>query len=1182
MADINGTSGDDELFGTSGDDAIQGNDGNDTLWGFAGNDDIQAGDGNDTVFGGDGEDNIQAGSGDDTVDAGDGNDVIDGGDGNDSIEGGGGDDEIDSGNGADTVFGGAGDDKIKAGNEDDIVSGGEGDDELDGGNDFDIAVFSGSILDFLWTGSSDDLTITDLNTANGDEGQDTLKDFEALQFDDFTFNLDGSNHAPLVVDDGPTTDEDSATSFDVSSYDFDGDTLSLDSFSITGSGSLTLNSSTALTPLMGTGTAFNFSFDPGAGYQSLAVGETVVEIATITVSDGNGGVTVHNIDVTITGVNDDPTMLAGVGAATEDGPTVDVDLSLLGDDVDSDNDGTNLIYSIIGILSEGGASISGNTLTFDPLGDFQDLAAGETRDVIVTVQAEDAHGATTTAEITITVTGTNDAPTMVGAVGAANEDGGPIFVDLAAFGADVDSDDDGTTLSYVITGAPTEGTASINGTDLTFDPGEDFQDLGVGETRDVTITVEITDSHGVTTTEEVTITVTGTNDAPVAQDTSLAATEGAGLIVIDLNALVTDVDVNDIHSISVVSIVDSTGRGVTIPLTIVDGIVTIDPAEFGLDETQIENFVLSFLADDGNGGTAIGEVTITVTGAAGDPTPPTNNAPVANDLEVTANEADGLILIDLNDLVSDADSDPLTITSVMLLDDGHATPVVFTVVNGVIQIDPAQFGLDEGESITQMFEFTVDDGSGATNSSTTGTVNLIIDGAPDAPPTNNAPVANDQVNAAVGESAGVFQIDLNTLISDPDAGDVLSISGISFSSNGVEISVNYTIAGGVVFIDPEQFGLDTGESFTGILSYVVDDGSGAANSSATGEVTFTVDGEDEVAGNNAPVTVDQSLSINLETIVGDFSFDLAGFAGDIDPLDILTFTDLSFTYTIVIDAEAGTTQTFNVVYTIVGTVVTFDPTQFGLLDGESLGVEFTYSVDDGSGASNSSTTGTVVVSIEDPLDTPPTAVGEYLLDFEPFANADDFAVDIANYEQFVFNGDAQVFETDEVDLFNGRDSGLPQGVFNGVVSGDNVLAMEADGSLSISGAGTGMEGVDNVGTFNLDSLYLTSSVTEGMTVTFTTFEEVFEPGVGMVLQEVGSFSFIVGTSGMGAGGTSGGNIFINFDDLIDPTTGLPIVDSEVFNDIASVVITTNAGSDNLLIIDDISATVVTDPVFNIF
>ncbi|MGK0548002.1 Ig-like domain-containing protein, partial [Halomonas cupida] len=49
--------------------------------------------------------------------------------------------------------------------------------------------------------------------------------------------------------------------------------------------------------------------------------------------------------------------------------------------------------------------------TFNPNGDFDDLAMGETRTSTVTYQINDGNGGTDTATLTITVTGTNDVPT---------------------------------------------------------------------------------------------------------------------------------------------------------------------------------------------------------------------------------------------------------------------------------------------------------------------------------------------------------------------------------------------------------------------------------------------------------------------------------------------------------------------------------------------------------------------------------------------------------------------------------------------------------------------------------------------------------------------------------------------------------------------------------------------------
>ena len=61
---------------------------------------------------------------------------------------------------------------------------------------------------------------------------------------------------------------------------------------------------------------------------------------------------------------------------------------------------------------------------------------------------------------------------------------------------DIDCDDYSATLTYNLTSSPSEGNVNIygNGT-FDFDPGVDFQDLGTGETRDVTFTYTATDSH---------------------------------------------------------------------------------------------------------------------------------------------------------------------------------------------------------------------------------------------------------------------------------------------------------------------------------------------------------------------------------------------------------------------------------------------------------------------------------------------------------------------------------------------------------------------------------------------------------------------------------------------------------------------------------------------------------------
>jgi Ca2+-binding RTX toxin-like protein len=181
---IPGTSGNDILVGTVGDDIINrdgdplfapGTRGNDTLSGFEGNDQLYGGAGSDTLNGGAGNDYLAGGEGGDTMNGGNGDDVYEvdnSGDvvyDPDQVGGSGGydmvissisyglgatiekllllggiygtgnakDNEIKSGAGNNVLSGLAGNDLLVSGSGDDLLYGGSGDDHLEGltGND---------------------------------------------------------------------------------------------------------------------------------------------------------------------------------------------------------------------------------------------------------------------------------------------------------------------------------------------------------------------------------------------------------------------------------------------------------------------------------------------------------------------------------------------------------------------------------------------------------------------------------------------------------------------------------------------------------------------------------------------------------------------------------------------------------------------------------------------------------------------------------------------------------------------------------------------------------------------------------------------------------------------------------------------------------------------------------------
>ena len=104
-----------------------------------------------------------------------------------------------------TVFGGRGNDDFTGGSGSETFEGGLGDDTLRGGAGSDTARFSGVAADYQVTENTDGTVIvTDLNTADGDEGTDTLTGVEHLQFSDQIFDVAPVGQTLLLNDNGST------------------------------------------------------------------------------------------------------------------------------------------------------------------------------------------------------------------------------------------------------------------------------------------------------------------------------------------------------------------------------------------------------------------------------------------------------------------------------------------------------------------------------------------------------------------------------------------------------------------------------------------------------------------------------------------------------------------------------------------------------------------------------------------------------------------------------------------------------------------------------------------------------------------------------------------------------------------------------------------------------------------
>ena len=301
-----------------------------------------------------------------------------------------------------------------------------------------------------------------------------------------------------------------------------------------------------------------FSFNPGSDFQDLAAGETRQVTFTYEAVDDSGSANNTSepatVTITVTGTNDAPVAVADTGNAATVG-TTRLDVLANDTDVDSDDDASNFSLnsvSITGITdSSGSRSINGgsvsmvnNQLEFDPAGDFDYLAIGESATVTVSYTMRDDSGESSTATATITVSGTNSQPVAeLVSVDTAAEDAGAVSGSFSATDANLSD-----THTFNILTQPDEGSVTNNndGT-FSFNPGSDFQDLAAGEIRQVTFTYEAVDSSGegnaASAAATVTVTVTGTNDKPTAEVESVSATEDGAAVTGNFGA--TDVDTTD-------------------------------------------------------------------------------------------------------------------------------------------------------------------------------------------------------------------------------------------------------------------------------------------------------------------------------------------------------------------------------------------------------------------------------------------------------------------------------------------------------------------------------------------------------------------------------------------------------------------------------------------------------------
>ena len=622
-----------------------------------------------------------------------------------------------------------------------------------------------------------------------------------------------------------------------------------------------------------------FVIDPAAGQwtytldealaDSLPESATVTETFTATVTDDLGATDTVDVTITVTGSNDAPTIEASsevTGSVIESGVSAGTPVAtglLTATDPDT---GASQSWSGDAAGSYGTFAVDAATgqwtYTLDE-GLADSLAEGATVIETFTATVEDDFGATDTVDVTVTVTGSNDAPTIdvsSEVAGSVTESGVSAGTSVATGLLTASDPDAGATQSWSGDATGTFGTFAVNAATglwtYTLDEGL-ANGLAEGQTVTETFSAIVTDDHGATDTVDVTVTVTGSNDAPMIE----ASSEATGSVIeggVSVGSPVatglltaSDPDAGATQAWSG----DAAGAY---------GAFVIDPATgqwtYTLDEgladslaegaTATETF--SVTVTDDLGATDTVDVTVRVTGS--------NDAPVIEaSSEVTGTVTESGVSAGTpaaTGLLTASDPDLGATQSWSGSGAGsYGTFTVDAVTGGWTYTLDAGLAdsLAEGAPVTETFTATVEDDFGATD---TVDVTITVTGSNDAPVIEVSSEVAGSVTES-GVSAGTPAATGLLTASDPDAGATQAWSGNAAGSYGA-FTVNAATGQWTYMLDEGLAnGLAEGQTVTETFTATVTDDLGA---------TDTVDVTVRVTGSNDAPLIDASSEVTGSVI----------------------------------------------------------------------------------------------------------------------------------------------------------------------------------------------------------------------------------------------------------------------------------------------------------------------------
>ena len=540
-----------------------------------------------------------------------------------------------------------------------------------------------------------------------------------------------------------------------------------------------------------------------------------------TISDGNGGTSSAVVVINIGATNDPP-------QAVDDNATTDEEVAVTIDVINNDTDIDGTIdpatVTVTSAPINGSVVVNGDgTVTYTPNLNYTGA------DTIRYTVDDDLGNTSNVAEVFLTVNNVNDPPIGVDDTYGTNED---IALNITApglLGNDLDLESDPLSVTAFDNVSANGGTVIVNADgSFTYTPPVDFSGAD-------SFTYTLDDGNGGSDIATANITVSPQNDNPDAIDDSFSTDENTTLSITVPGVLANDIDIDgDLLTVTGFDAASSNGGTVSVNA---DGSFDYTPP---LDFIGTDTF--SYTVSDGNGGTDIATVTISINNI--NDAPNTLDDSYTVDEDITLSVTDPLLGVLGND--SDPEGDNLTVNTTPV--SGPSNGTVVLSADGTFVYSPnAEFNGSDS------FVYQVCD-DGTPNECAQATVNITINAVQD------APVAADDSYSTIEDvplnisAPGILGNDSDI---DGDALTVIGLNAIS-ASGGTLI---WNADGSFDYTPPAGF---TGDE---VYEYTISDGNGGTD---TGQLTLTV-----LPQNSAPVAVDdfyeteEELSISGNVLDND-------------------------------------------------------------------------------------------------------------------------------------------------------------------------------------------------------------------------------------------------------------------------------------------------------------------------